>query len=652
MRNFIGHRRSAVVVLLAAAICGSAISRLQARDAQRAGNTQARTVLSRRLQDFSVRSNGGAASLDTRDLADAAYLTLLQDGDSGTAERYMRRLFDAQDMNAQSRSYGAVRWRTGDTAISDQNAVEFAAQALGPVLLRYGGKFSPDFDRIAAGHAAAAIGAIERHDVPVAYTNIYLMKCVNLLLLGQYVRESNVVAQARDLLSVWTQYTRRNGIAEFDSPTYYATDLDSLVSGYRYAESASDRQTFAAILRYFWSDIAANYFAGGHRISGPYSRDYDFVSGLGDLNAWIASTGWDATQTFEGIKNLQGAFLYDNLQPGGYRVPAGLRKLAFTTPRTVVSTWDTVPTHIRWNWIQRRISMGCANGSYGPQDKMFNTTFAGPATFPQISVVVSTDDAPYGLGTELTKSEHVSPQIGCAATPGASLVTLNLAPYAASESTGGLSTNIMLPLHADVALDGTPVHPGLQAIPVRMNDVISVAAGGASLALRIVHVDAVDNAAPQMQIMTDRTGTNRGVAWLRILHLQPGERTAQANLKVALLFIARDDDAVASAVSQARQAAIDDDQRAGLWTIAARMPRATLSVERSATSRGRLISLLADGQTLPRAPLAIDGQPLYLAEGRRPMKTISLSGAQLQDALAAQRGMRSGLGRRRQAERI
>eukprot|EP01052_Picozoa_sp_SAG31_P038063 SAG31_NODE_5015_length_2800_cov_2.011847_2_plen_79_part_00 len=53
--------------------------------------------------------------------------------------------------------------------------------------------------------------------------------------------------------------------------------------GYLYAKRPGAKAVFKAILDHTWADVAANYFSPSQVLSGPSSRDYDFLYGHGAL---------------------------------------------------------------------------------------------------------------------------------------------------------------------------------------------------------------------------------------------------------------------------------------------------------------------------------------------------------------------------------
>ena len=125
-------------------------------------------------------------------------------------------MFSHQDMDAASPAYGTIPWQVGHPEMRDANSIEFCIQPMGPVFKGYGTRLSPGFKGTITPHLQAAFAAMRRHNVPVTYTNIFLMKPVN---------------------------------------------LNSLLMGYRYAARPGGREKFKRILYFFWSDVAGNFFA-------------------------------------------------------------------------------------------------------------------------------------------------------------------------------------------------------------------------------------------------------------------------------------------------------------------------------------------------------------------------------------------------------
>ena len=100
------------------------------------------------------------------------------------------------------------------------NAIEFGSLPMGPLLLRFADHLSPQFSEFMKPHLIASIASLRAHRVKTSYTNICLMNGVNLILMGQATSDRASITDGRHRIDDWITYTRKNGIAEFDSPTY------------------------------------------------------------------------------------------------------------------------------------------------------------------------------------------------------------------------------------------------------------------------------------------------------------------------------------------------------------------------------------------------------------------------------------------------
>ena len=165
-----------------------------------------------------------------------------------------------QDTAADSDDFGNFRWRLGDAAVTDTNAVEFATQLTTVLRLEYHDRLTGPARELLDAIQRDAVVALRRHAVKPGYTNIYLMKTWNHLALGQ-VYGAEIERAGTALWDEWRAYTLRHGITEYLSPTYYGTDLDSLRLIARHAREEQIRHQAEAALAHVWAGIAANWFA-------------------------------------------------------------------------------------------------------------------------------------------------------------------------------------------------------------------------------------------------------------------------------------------------------------------------------------------------------------------------------------------------------
>jgi hypothetical protein len=516
-------------------------------------------------------ANAQTANVTTRDLTNAALLNLMLGGGTSRSEEWIERAYATQDLDPASKTFGELKWNTGDAAITDLNAIEFGTQAIGPLYLRYRDRLSPEFKARMLPHLISALGGLRQHKVAVSYTNIFLMNLVSGMLLGQVVDDADAVLHAEDQLDAWIEYTKQNGIHEFNSPTYYACDLNSLVEGFRYAASPVDQQKFERALDYFWKDIAASYMPGAHRMVGPYSRDYDFLRGRGGMDVWLTDAGW--TSIPQKSLDFEKVFVLDNAREGGYRPKKDASALIGHFPREVISAWDENPMHGRFLWVDKDVSIGCTSGDYNPQDKLFNATFAGSANSTQISIVPDIFDAPYGLVKNPDKTGHMKPthlplHMACVEHGGVALVTLDLDPSSVPAGAKGFATNLLLPAEAKVESG-------------------SAAMGNAIVSWKIIHVDG----SPQITLEKTR---------VKIAHLGPEERATEKHLRLAILIGARD-------VSKAD---VRNELRDGVWIVRAVMPDLTLELARDASDRKKILGQKVNDKAVERAVLSVNGTPI------------------------------------------
>jgi hypothetical protein len=482
-----------------------------------------------------------------RDVTNCALARLASGAGPAGVEAMLRRILATQDMDPGSATYGAVPWQVNHPEIQDANAIEFAMQAIGPLLKHYGGRLDPGFRAELERHVRAAFPCLRRHQVPVSYTNIFLMKTVNLILLGEAVGDQGVAAEGYRQLDDWVAYTRQAGIHEFASPTYYSTDLGSLLMGCLYAARPGAQRTFPRILDYFWADIAANSFAPRQDLSGPHSRDYDFLGGDGGLLLNMALVG--LRQELGPAKpDPEKVFLLENGLNHGYTPPAAILALARVPERVVTGRWDLEPGKTRTNYLTPDFAIGSASASYGPQDKLIAVELGSRKELPVISVVPDVFDAPYGKFKSRDRSGHSKPRHpplrpAVAQEKGAVLALLDLDPRAEKEIET-LATNVLLPARADlVTLDGKTVDAAqpfeLAAGP---QSVVGIREGHAAVAIRIFSAQGCGGQKPAFRLKADAEGLPWGALRYTVYHYRgPTRQQAEKHLRVGILILAGKD---------------------------------------------------------------------------------------------------------------
>jgi hypothetical protein len=514
-------------LLALALLTGSAQGRTYSA-AERARRVNSfRSNLAGIVSDFQKSLERPNPTPSVRDLTNAALGAAALGRPASEAEALMRMAFKLQDMEK-----GTVPWQMGHPEINDANAIEFACQAVGPLLLHYGSSLSAQFKQEMAPHIRAAYTAMRNHKVAVSYTNIFLMKTVNLMLMGEAMGDAEAAAEGYAMLDQWIDYTRSNGIHEFDSPTYYSVDLNSLNMGFRFAARPETRAKFKAILDYFWTDIAANYFPGREDLGGAHSRDYDFLYGDGRLNLHLFLEGL-RDQPYTARLDLETVYLLENEVAQGYRPDANILACAETPERVVVSRWDANPERDRYTYITPDFAIGSANGDYNAQDKMIAVELASAKEkFPAVTVAPDLTDQPYGKLRSKDRSGHSKPTHRAlhptiVQDKGYMVAWLNL-----DKADEALTTSIVLPALADrLVLDGRMTPAGK---PFQMaggpEAVVGIREGNSGVAIRVFQAEGES---PRFVLQADAEGLKWGAARYTIYH-QAKER----RLRVGLLIIA------------------------------------------------------------------------------------------------------------------
>jgi len=379
-----------------------------------------------------------------------------------------------QVSDRQQPDFGNFRWRLGDAAVTDENAVEFAMQLASLLRLEHAKGLSPRGRELLDAINRDAIAAVRRHAIKPGYTNIALMKIWNCLALGQ-VYDERLAQEGAGLWRDWLDYTRKSGITEYASPTYYGVDLDSLALITRHAHDPLVRAQSAAALRYVWTSIAAQWFGPAQRLSGPHSRDYDYLRSRGYLDEHLRQAGWlDRAPATEGAGWLPRApreHLRVFRDACRWNPPPQLRsELAAVAPRFVVERFGEQPWQRATNHVGATLTIGIAGECRGAEDKSLAINLPGDARTPNVTLVFDGRGDPYGTVKEPQgdeghrKARHLKPFL-IASQRGTSITSAWLFDPALPRfqveggNLTGLAAHLLVPneteiWHAGAALEG------------------------------------------------------------------------------------------------------------------------------------------------------------------------------------------------------
>jgi hypothetical protein len=396
-------------------------------------------------------------------------------------------------MDATSPGYGKVMWQAGHPEIQDDNSIEFTMASLAPAVLRYGDKLSEKFREELPPHLQAAVAAIRRQQVDVGYTNIYLMKMANLIMLGEILHDPSAIADGKAGLEAWITFTQGNGITEYDSPTYSPIQLIELEDIYLAPPDADTKTRAKAALDYLWSDLAANYFAGRDCIGGPVSRSYNFLYQIGTLQNHFYLEGLAPSAL--GSAYLGGVWLNAS-RPDDYHPAQAILDLAGIPERVVQQRFGPEPGRDRYNYITPDFDIGSASSWYSPQDLAVCAEFVSQKNLPAVAVVADPFDAPFGVAKAADKSGHMKPKhlraaIAAVQEKGTILELSDLSRDLPHTRSNSIATNIVLPVAVDALyLNGKRLDPGKPFdIPADEKTMVFLREGNAALAVRIFAAD-------------------------------------------------------------------------------------------------------------------------------------------------------------------
>jgi len=426
--------------------------------------TEMKNKLQQALDKFKKQEEKSNFQPTLRDLPNAALSILILGKNPKEAERYLHMAFHEQYMDRSDKNYGQVPWQVGHPEIKDQNAIEFTMQAMGSILTHYGERLSPNIKEELRPHLEAAFEAIRRHKVPVSYTNIFLMKTTNLILVGEAIGDTKAADEGYALLQQWADDTAVEGIHEYDSPTYYAADLNSLVVGYLYAAKPEGKELYKKILDYFWTEMAANAFGPAATVAGPHSRDYDFLFGTGGTELYFYLEGLRDQMKIGGL-DFEKSLMVEGLSSAGYHPSEQVLRWAKPSEKTIFQIWGNKPGEDRTLYMTPDFAIGSVSSDYGPQNKNITVDFLSEKQpFPVLSIIPDLQDNPYGKTKFKDASGHSKPHIWpmspvTVQSKGTILALLNTVPTHEKKAYPSLATNIVFPTQVDqIVLNGQTVH--------------------------------------------------------------------------------------------------------------------------------------------------------------------------------------------------
>ncbi len=328
------------------------------------------------------------------------------------------------------------------------------------------------------------------------------MRISNLLLLGEAVGDDDAVKLGLSNLNLWIDYTRKNGVGEYNSPTYGETQINSANVAYSNTSNAVARAGLGAVLDYLWADDCASYYPPTQQVAGASSRDYDFVYGTGPLDRYFYIEGLRGdlpTSTL--INDMSGPFC--DAVEGKYHPSERMLALARETNKSLVSGYGPEEWMDRTLYVTPAFSVGTAGAPYGLQDREIGIRFGSGKKLPIVSVFLDPFDSPDGSVKVLDKENHSKPghiklTQAIAQDKGTVLAVYDLATNLGKTGYSTLGLDLILPAHTDgLWLDGKKVDDSdTTDHPCTEQSVVVVREGKAVLAARLFGVGGFEDLEP------------------------------------------------------------------------------------------------------------------------------------------------------------
>ena len=344
-----------------------------------------------------------------------------------------------------------------------------------------------------------------RHIVPASYTNIAILNAGNLIALGEMLERPDAAEEGYRRLEALCLWTWCFGTSEYNSPTYTAVDIDGLDFIFRFAARQEGRSQAEALLRLFWTDVAANWFPASGRLAGSQSRSYDYLSGAGTLNHLLRYQGWIEETAVHRVTDLQRPALCQ------WQPPADLTAIRDGFPRTVRQSWGPQLVQSRTHAVYADVSLSTSGAAYGTTDMPLTVDLPGQSSAPRCYFIADGREDPYGRQKyETSSARH--------------LKALHLQPFWAAAQRSGDAVSVAVYRPQDLAADEVTncqshfvIHRGYSSLHVagrRMGTVETAAIaigepivlryGTAALGIRVLWTRSQDGTPGEVRLIDDR----------------------------------------------------------------------------------------------------------------------------------------------------
>lgn len=359
------------------------------------------------LDDLWAKVKANNDGLESRDIAEFLLQATAYNWSQNRLKLALTNLTDLQIRDQSDPEYGQYygnfHFAKGNAEKGvkiDENAAEFCMEKLAVLRKLYYGNLNAENKAMLDEMIRLAIVAMQRHNVAVTYTNIYVMKMWSLSALGEATGDNAAAQEGYGMLRTWMQELARNGVAEYNSPTYSGVAAVALGCMAALTDDATAKQEANIALEYYSLLLFGNYFKTGMYLGGPHSRDYNYFSSRsGTLDGLMAHylRGWDT----------------DFYSSHAFWTPTGQAlSLIDKTPRTIVYKTGADADRYAISFVGDKVNMGSAGHTYGYEDKNFviNLSSAARKLVVNISSVLEGRNDPYAENQVVTGQGHTKPR--------------------------------------------------------------------------------------------------------------------------------------------------------------------------------------------------------------------------------------------------
>ncbi|CAN5391666.1 hypothetical protein BH09PLA1_BH09PLA1_12840 [soil metagenome] len=475
-----------------------------------------------------------------------AHYVFVLEQDPAKAEAALTRLLALQDNNPKSRTYGEFAASEGASAPDETGAVtEYTVLSLVQVMLRYSEKLKPELRDELTERLKPALAAIQRENRVPDLSSVFLMNAVDELLVGELLRDPKAISSGTAKLTQFLGVMRSRGIQEYVASNQTAMQLSCLLIAQNYTRQPEARRLLDPIVKFLWSQVAANVVPGRGSMGGPQSRCTDFIFGIGAIDCFTFLEGLRDTPPYlvpfgDGLRALM------NIMENGWRPDDSVRRLAFGE-RVVRQRWGALPGMDRYFYVTNDYAIGSSSAPASFYDRKLTAEFTTPRLLPAIWVVPDPFDAPYGQirdrkTGQFRHPQHFVEQIAAVQEKNSVLAIMNLRQDVKGKMVPSVATNVVFPAAVDeVLLDGKRV-PMDKAFEMRAttDSILVVREGTGAVAIRLFQIDGMDGDPPVLQLKFD--ANQGGVARLVGYHYRPATEPRrpppEQNIRAGVMMLA------------------------------------------------------------------------------------------------------------------